>query len=381
MRVPAVSTACFVCISHAGSLEQIRPAKASTDHVAELEHLGTFNPLAMLLLFRDLAAGFQVLGAHGQLAARRMSSRGSVNMEMDCGSTVGKSHVQIPGRSCSLRENLVLSRRTSLAIGPGLAAGLAFLGSTFLNPAAAGAEGMFPDAAQYKMPLADQFRSVCTDSFDRGFEHCSADTNMYALPVLPYNHASLEPYHDEEGVDYHKNKWHKRYVRMLNTQMKGKPRKTLLQLMPEAKAAGMSDAVGGHYNHCMYFDTMSPRGGGKPSGKLLTAIESSFGSFTNFQSKWSESAASVFGSGWTWLVVDKDAALKIVNTPLEDNPLMDDNGLIPILGVDLWEHAFFWTKRQNRGEYVTRHGKVINWRRVEQFYAKAAEGKAIPFGG
>ena len=129
--------------------------------------------------------------------------------------------------------------------------------------------------------------------------------------------------------------------------MAGKEAASLASLMPGAKAAKLNNAGGGHYNHCLFWSTMGPKAGGAPKGDLAAKIDAAFGSYDEFKTKFSAAAAGVFGSGWAWLAVGKGGAVEIVTTPNQDNPLMDGGGLIPILGIDVWEHAYY-LKYQNR---------------------------------
>ena len=151
-------------------------------------------------------------------------------------------------------------------------------------------------------------------------------------------------------AQFHHDFHHQAYINNLNKAMAGKPAASLVSLMPGAKAAKLNNAGGGHYNHCMFWSTMGGDKGGEPSGVLGDKMKAAFGSYDDFKSQFSASAAGVFGSGWAWLAVAKDGSVKIVTTPNQDNPLMEgatEAGLIPILGIDVWEHAYY-LKYQNR---------------------------------
>ena len=162
--------------------------------------------------------------------------------------------------------------------------------------------------------------------------------------------------------------------------MAGKPEASLVSLMPGAKAAKLNNAGGGHYNHCLFWSTMGPKSGGAPKGALGEKIDAAFGSYDEFKTAFSAAAAGVFGSGWAWLAVAKDGSVKIVTTPNQANPLMDgatEAGLIPILGIDVWEHAYYLKYQNRRPEYISAFYNVINWAKVGEYYATAASGKPI----
>jgi Fe-Mn family superoxide dismutase len=164
--------------------------------------------------------------------------------------------------------------------------------------------------------------------------------------------------------------------------MAGKDPVSLVSLMPGAKAAKLNNAGGGHYNHCLFWTTMSGKGGGEPSGTLGEKMTEAFGSYEDFKAKWSAAAAGVFGSGWAWLAVDKAGAVSIVTTPNQDNPLMEgatEAGLIPIMGIDVWEHAYYLKYQNRRPEYIAAFYNVINWDKVGEYYASAAAGTPIAF--
>jgi len=210
----------------------------------------------------------------------------------------------------------------------------------------------------------------------------AADDPMFTLPPLPYAYDALEPHIDAATMKFHHDFHHQAYITNLNKAMAGKPKADLVSLMPGAKAAKLNNAGGGHYNHCMFWSTLGPKAGGEPSGALGDAMAKAFGSYDDFKAQFSAAAAGVFGSGWAWLAVAKDGSVKIVTTPNQDNPLMDgatEAGLIPILGIDVWEHAYYLKYQNRRPEYIAAFYNVVNWAKVGEYYATAAAGKPIAF--
>ena len=177
-------------------------------------------------------------------------------------------------------------------------------------------------------------------------------------------------------AQFHHDFHHQAYVNNLNKAMAGKPAASLASLMPGAKGAKLNNAGGGHYNHCMFWTIMGPGKGGAPSGDLAAKINDKFGDFDSFKEAWSAAAAGVFGSGWAWLVVGWQR--DIVTSPNQDNPLMDGNGQIPIMGIDVWEHAYYLKYQNRRPEYIKAWFDVVDWGKVGE-YATAKGGKAIEF--
>jgi len=216
-----------------------------------------------------------------------------------------------------------------------------------------------------------------------GFEGAAlADEGMFSVPPLPYAYDALEPHVDAATMKFHHDFHHQAYVNNLNKAMAGKDKASLVSLMPGAKAAKLNNAGGGHYNHCLFWSIMGPGAGGEPTGTLADKIKEAFGSFDDFKTQFSAAAAGVFGSGWAWLAVAKDGSVKIVTTPNQDNPLMEgatEAGLIPIMGIDVWEHAYYLKYQNRRPEYIAAWYNVINWAKVGEYYASAAEGKPIEF--
>src|SRR6476620_8739359 len=198
----------------------------------------------------------------------------------------------------------------------------------------------------------------------------------FTLPALPYAHNALEPYIDELTMQIHHGKHHQAYVDNLNKAIAGTPNegKSLEELV---KAAGsISPAVrnngGGHWNHSFFWEILGPNAGGKPSGKLADAINAAFGTFESFQEKFAAGGVGRFGSGWVWLIV-KDGKLEISSTPNQDNPLMDVAEVkgTPVLGVDVWEHAYYLKYQNRRPDYLKAVWNAINWKKVEEHFSKA----------
>lgn len=197
----------------------------------------------------------------------------------------------------------------------------------------------------------------------------------FELPKLPYDFNALEPHIDAQTMEIHHGKHHNGYVTNLNKALEGsdKADKSIEELMEDA---GSDKAIrnngGGHYNHSLFWKVMTPNGGGQPSGELATAINDKFGSFEAFKEEFGKAAATRFGSGWAWLVV-ADGALKVTSTPNQDNPLMDvaDDKGTPILGLDVWEHAYYLNYQNKRPDYVSAFWNVVNWEEVSKRYQEA----------
>jgi len=195
---------------------------------------------------------------------------------------------------------------------------------------------------------------------------------MYiTLPDLPYDFNALEPHIDALTMEIHHDKHHGGYVNKLNAALEKAPalqgksiEDILLSLedAPEEVRTAICNNGGGHYNHSLFWKILSPTGGGKPSGTLLSMIENSFDSFEGFKERFTNIATALFGSGWTWLVVDDSQKLTISTSPNQDNPAMC--GQIPILGIDLWEHAYYLKYQNRRPEYIAAFWNVIKWDQV-----------------
>ncbi len=190
----------------------------------------------------------------------------------------------------------------------------------------------------------------------------------YKLPTLKYDYSSLEPHIDTRTMGIHYEKHHGGYVAKLNAALENYPElhaKSLTELLMDLDAvpAEIGTAVrnngGGHANHTMFWSIMSPKGGGAPTGSLAEAIDAAFGDFASFQSAFKQAALGRFGSGWAWLVVTPMGELSITSTPNQDNPV--SQGLIPIMGLDVWEHAYYLNYQNRRGDYIDAWWHVVDW--------------------
>ena len=198
----------------------------------------------------------------------------------------------------------------------------------------------------------------------------------FELPKLPYAFDALEPNIDAKTMEIHHGKHHQGYTNNLNdaikgTDMEGKTiENILINLDMDNKA--VRNNGGGYYNHSLFWEVMSPKGGGKPSGDLAKAIDSAFGNFDAFQEKFSTAAKTQFGSGWAWLCVHKGGKVEVCSTPNQDNPLMPGIGCggTPILGLDVWEHAYYLNYQNRRPDYVSSFFNVINWEEVSARFEK-----------
>ena len=197
----------------------------------------------------------------------------------------------------------------------------------------------------------------------------------YSLPELPYGYNALEPHIDAKTMEIHHSKHHAGYVNKVNAALEGtgidKSVEDLisdLNAVPEEKRNAVRNNGGGHANHSLFWSIMSADGGGEPTGELADAINQAFGSFDGFKEKFSSAAGTRFGSGWAWLVVDA-GKLSVESTPNQDNPLME--GRTPILGLDVWEHAYYLHYQNRRPDYVAAFFNVINWNAVAERFAAA----------
>jgi Fe-Mn family superoxide dismutase len=200
----------------------------------------------------------------------------------------------------------------------------------------------------------------------------------HTLPPLPYDKAALEPHIDAATMEIHHGKHHNTYVTNLNNAIAGKgdlESKSIEDLckninsVPEDIRTAVRNNGGGHYNHSLFWTVLGPIAGGAPSGEVADAINAAFGSFDAFKEAFAKAATTRFGSGWAWLVV-KDGKLAITSTPNQDNPLMDNSGT-PILGLDVWEHAYYLKYQNRRPEYIAAFWNVVNWNAVAERFAKA----------
>ena len=199
----------------------------------------------------------------------------------------------------------------------------------------------------------------------------------YTLPDLPYAYDALEPYIDEETMHLHHDKHHNTYVTNLNAAIEKHPElgeKTVEELLadfssvPEDIQTAVRNNGGGHANHTFFWEILGPNAGGEPTGAIKEAIEETFGSFEDFRAEFKTAATGRFGSGWAWLVV-KDGKLAITSTANQDSPLMD--GQTPVLGLDVWEHAYYLKYKNVRPDYINAFWSVVNWDKVNEYFTKA----------
>ncbi|MEE9121165.1 MAG: superoxide dismutase [Syntrophobacteria bacterium] len=196
---------------------------------------------------------------------------------------------------------------------------------------------------------------------------------MFTLPDLPYDFNALEPYIDARTMEIHHGKHHQAYIDNLNKALEKAPAlqdKTIEDIVrnlgsaPEEVRPAIRNHAGGHYNHSLFWKAMSPDGGSQPTGVLLEKISAAFGSFDAFASSFSNAAITRFGSGWAWLSVDNGGGLAVTSTPNQDTPAMD--GLKPVLGIDVWEHAYYLLYQNRRPDYVEAFWNVVNWEQVSK---------------
>jgi len=199
----------------------------------------------------------------------------------------------------------------------------------------------------------------------------------FELPNLPYAHDALEPYIDARTMEIHHGKHHAGYTAKLNaavegTALEGKSITDILKNLDMSNGA-LRNNGGGYYNHNLFWEVMAPNAGGNPTGELAAAIDKAYGSFEAFKDAFSNAAATQFGSGWAWLCVHKGGAVEVCSTPNQDNPLMPGVSCqgTPILGLDVWEHAYYLNYQNRRPDYINAFFNVINWAKVSEFYAAA----------
>lgn len=199
----------------------------------------------------------------------------------------------------------------------------------------------------------------------------------FTLPALPYAFNALEPHIDARTMEIHHGKHHNAYVTNLNNAITGKPEENLsieeICKTVSKHPVAVRNNGGGHYNHSLFWTLLTPSGGGAPSGELADAIKSAFTSFDEFKTKFAAAAAGRFGSGWAWLVVDAGGKLQITSTPNQDNPLMDVAEVrgTPILGLDVWEHAYYLNYQNRRPDYINAFWNIVNWNEVAKRFAAA----------
>lgn len=200
----------------------------------------------------------------------------------------------------------------------------------------------------------------------------------FELPALPYSNDALEPHIDAQTMEIHHDRHHNTYVTNLNAALESAPElqgKSLEELIgdidsvPESIRTAVRNNGGGHHNHSLFWTVIGPNGGGAPSGDLAAAIDSDLGGFDKFKEDFAKAATTRFGSGWAWLVVGKDGKLAVTSTPNQDSPIME--GQTPILGLDVWEHAYYLKFQNKRPDYISTFWNVVNWDEVSKRFAAA----------
>lgn len=197
----------------------------------------------------------------------------------------------------------------------------------------------------------------------------------FTLPALPYANNALEPHIDAKTMEIHHGKHHNAYVTNLNAAIAGKPEESLsieeICKNISKYPAAVRNNGGGHYNHSLFWTIMAPNAGGTPTGALADAINTAFGSFDEFKTKFAAAGATRFGSGWAWLIKDASGKLQITSTPNQDNPLMDIAEVkgTPLLGLDVWEHAYYLNYQNRRPDYIAAFWNVVNWTEVSKRFA------------
>lgn len=199
----------------------------------------------------------------------------------------------------------------------------------------------------------------------------------FKLPELPYAYDALEPHIDARTMEIHHSKHHQAYINNANAALEGHPMAdksveevlTNLDAVPAEKKQAIINNAGGHANHSLFWTILGPNAGGSPDGELGAAINAAFGSFDAFKEKFAAAAATRFGSGWAWLVVNGDGALEVMSTANQDSPLMQ--GKTPILGLDVWEHAYYLNYQNRRPDYISSFWNVVNWAKVAEYFKAA----------
>jgi Fe-Mn family superoxide dismutase len=203
----------------------------------------------------------------------------------------------------------------------------------------------------------------------------------FELPPLPYDYNALEPYIDTQTMQLHHDKHHQAYVTNANNALQGQDQLASMSVddllrninqVPESIRTALRNNAGGHSNHTMFWNIMKPNGGGQPTGDLANAIQQTFGSFDAFKTAFNDAGTKRFGSGWVWLVLDSSGKLQVISTANQDSPLMD--GLYPVMGNDVWEHAYYLKYQNRRPEYLNAWWNVVNWDEITRRYQQARGG-------
>lgn len=198
----------------------------------------------------------------------------------------------------------------------------------------------------------------------------------HKLPNLPYGFDALEPHIDARTMEIHHDKHHAGYVSKLNAAIEGNSELENMDVeeilkslnkVPENIRTAVQNNGGGHYNHSIFWNIMGPNGGGQPSGEIASALSDTFGSFDKFKEEFSNAAATRFGSGWAWLIMDNNGNLSVMSTPNQDNPI--SQGFKPVIGIDVWEHAYYLKYQNKRPDYIQAWWNVVNWDAVAERYA------------
>jgi len=204
----------------------------------------------------------------------------------------------------------------------------------------------------------------------------------FELPPLPYDYNALEPYIDTQTMQIHHDKHHQAYVTNLNNALQGQDQLASMSVddllrninqVPDSIRTAVRNNAGGHSNHTMFWNIMKPNGGGQPTGDLASAIQQVFGSFDAFKAALNDAGTKRFGSGWAWLVLDSSGKLQVISTANQDSPLMD--GLYPVMGNDVWEHAYYLKYQNRRPEYLNAWWNVVNWDEVARRYEQTRSGR------
>lgn len=204
----------------------------------------------------------------------------------------------------------------------------------------------------------------------------------FELPPLPYAYDALEPYIDTQTMQLHHDKHHAAYVNNLNAALQSHPQFASLSIedlirrlneVPESARTAVRNNGGGHVNHSMFWQIMKPNGGGEPTGELASAIRQAFGSFDAFKTQFNDAGAKRFGSGWAWLVLDQSGDLAVISTANQDSPLTD--GLYPVMGNDVWEHAYYLKYQNRRPDYLNAWWNVVNWDEIARRYSLGRSGR------
>ncbi len=204
----------------------------------------------------------------------------------------------------------------------------------------------------------------------------------YELPPLPYDYSALEPYIDTQTMQIHHDKHHQAYITNVNNALQGHDQLAAMSVddllrnikqVPESIRTAVQNNAGGHSNHSMFWNIMTPNGGGEPTGNLASAIQQVFGSFDAFKTAFNDAGTKRFGSGWAWLVLDTNGKLQVISTANQDSPLM--SGMYPVMGNDVWEHAYYLKYQNRRPEYLNAWWNVVNWDAIAHRYEQGRGGR------